>query len=163
MPFSGSPVCPLSNCRRPPRKTTAPLIGLHAPPRLSQPPCCRGTELSNRDRTANCVTRCGRSTPSTTLMGFLALQRISRLCPSRRGCQASPEPAGRFYVLGGSAQRAAPATRQAYFIPAPLMSFDLQGLGPPRDPPASPRPILPCRYPPPREVTDSTSKVYSHW
>lgn len=35
----------LSTCCRLPRKTTAPLLGLHAPPRLSQPPCCRGTGL----------------------------------------------------------------------------------------------------------------------
>lgn len=36
---------PLSTCCRPPRKTTAPLIDLLAPPRLSQPPYCRGTGL----------------------------------------------------------------------------------------------------------------------
>jgi hypothetical protein len=54
---------PLSTCCRLPGKTTAPLLGLHAPPRLSQPPCCRGIGLRQSRSDSRTASRAAGNRP----------------------------------------------------------------------------------------------------
>lgn len=99
------------------------------------------------------ASRHGRSTNSP--QAFRTLQRTKDRVPEQWGCYAHRSPPDVSTPSTSRATRPSPEgnnlglsrfPRWASFIPATLMGFRLQGLNPPGDRGASPRPVLPCRY-----------------
>jgi hypothetical protein len=143
VPFSGYPVFPASprdeqvSVRRSSRRLALPCRAETREP--------SAVELVEAPRLA--PTHPGsRQQPSWALVLYSAYGRES---PQQRGYQVPPEPAlGVSTPTANRAARAILSTRRVCFTPATLLSFRLQGLEPPEEEAASPRPFLPCRLAP---------------
>lgn len=77
---------------------------------------------------------------------FALFSACRREDPSRRSCKAPPEPARSVSTLSASRPVGHPLDLPGLFHPGNAPELCLQGLAPSRDPVASPRPILPCRW-----------------
>jgi hypothetical protein len=81
-----------------------------------------------------------------TSLGSRTLQRLQKRGPSRWGCHAPPEPAPSVSTLSASRPVGHPLDLPGLFHPGNAPELCLQGFAPSRDPVASPRLILPCRW-----------------